>query len=104
MSFFKDMVERDNGNVFMNLDELGEEHIINGKTVRCVLQEKTIMAVDQLRFMSQDTVILFALEADFPERETYAETIRIDDKGYDIISWNVEFGMVTAELARRGGS
>ena len=101
MSFFKDMVERDNGNVFMNLDELGEEHIINGKTVRCVLQEKTIMAVDQLRFMSQDTVILFALEADFPERVAYSGVIRIDDVQYETVSWNVEFGMVTAELVRR---
>ena len=37
MSAFKDMVAKDR-DIFLNLEELGEEHDVSGSTITCLLQ------------------------------------------------------------------
>lgn len=38
MSAFKDMVAADNKDVFLNMDEFGEKHNLNGTDCQCILQ------------------------------------------------------------------
>ena len=38
MSAFKDMVAADNKDVFLNMDEFGEKHNLNGADCQCILQ------------------------------------------------------------------
>lgn len=42
MSAFKDAVKKDAGAVFINIDEFADEHVINGQTVDCIVDENEI--------------------------------------------------------------
>ena len=39
MSWFKDLVQSDVEDVFLNSEEFAEEHVINGDKVRCILDK-----------------------------------------------------------------
>lgn len=41
-SSFKEMVERDRRLVFLDLDEFGEEHRVEGKTITVVLDDNAL--------------------------------------------------------------
>lgn len=39
MSAFKDIIKNDCSNVFINIEEFSDDHIINGKTIRCQVDD-----------------------------------------------------------------
>ena len=97
MSFFEALISQDI-DLFLNADEIGEVHTIEGKRIKCVLEDATLKGSDGWRMLSEATVKLYFRTSDLPRRRTRGETLHIDGVGYEIITWTVEKGMTKVEL------
>ena len=97
MSRFKDMVAVDR-DVFLNIDEFGDEHDIEGTTLTVVLEDDQIEDLDESKALSQATVILFAKTEELPIYKNQGETLYIDDVGYTVQTWLEEMGITKVTL------
>ena len=103
MSAFKDMVEADRDNVFLNLDEFADEHDVDGKIIRVSLQDEQIEEGSQGQGLSalglsDSTLVMYAKTEDLNGRKMAGETLYIDDVGYTVITWLEEMGITTVIL------
>lgn len=99
MSGFKDMVIQDR-DILLNLDELGELHIIEGAEVVCMIDDDTLQegAVDGFSF-SKSTKMLYGKSEDLPPKRGYGSQIIIDGIPYMVQTWDETMGMTTISLA-----
>ena len=98
---FKEELLEDINNVFLNLDEFGEEHIINGKPVICMLDDDALklrQGSNELS-ISDSSLLLFAKKSDLP-RKVVGDDLTIDGKIYIVDDWKVNLGMAEVVLHR----
>lgn len=98
---FKEELLEDINNIFLNLDEFGEEHIINGKPVICMLDDDSLklrQGSNELS-ISDSSLLLFAKESDLP-RKVVGDDLTIDGKIYIVDDWKVNLGMAEVVLHR----
>ncbi len=100
MSKFKDMVASDISRVFLNLDELGEEHDIDGNTITCVIDEDGLLDRQggAIYAVGQSTKTVYAKCEDLPDRKGYGSELMVDGVPYMINTWYENMGMATIEL------
>lgn len=100
MSAFKDMVAADIGNVFMNLEELGEEHEIDGKIITCIIDEDGLLDRQggAMYAVGQSTKNVYAKCDDLPDRKGYGAELVVDGVPYMINTWHEDMGMATVNL------
>lgn len=94
----KDELINDINNVFLALDDFAEEHIVDGKTILCVIDNDTLKTRQGTAEIGVDesTLLLFANVEDLPKKKK-GGLLTIDHKIYMIDDWKVNFGM--AEIA-----
>ena len=95
MSWFKDLVQSDVEDVFLNSEEFAEEHVINGDKVRCILDKIINEAhsedsyvgvfVNQLKIYVRTGDILTPEEGDL---------IQVDGSNHIVQSVNEEMGVL----------
>ena len=97
---FAELVEADIASVFLNPDEYGEEHIIDGKKVICVI-DRDSDAPTEMRGVYSNTVRVFCKSSDinFPKTK---RVVKIDGSEHLVVHVSNEFGMtvITAEENR----
>lgn len=100
MSAFKDMVAADISNVFLNLEELGEEHIIDGNPIICIIDEDGLLDRQggAMYAVGQSTKNLYAKCDDLPARKGYGSELVVDGVPYMINTWHEDMGMATVNL------
>ena len=100
MSVFKDMVASDINSVFLNLDELGEEHTIDGRIVVCIIDEDGLQDRQggAQYAVGQSTLNLYAKSEDLPDRKGYGAELLVDGVPYMINTWDENMGMATINL------
>lgn len=106
MSAFKDMVEADNKGVFLNMDEFGEKHNLNGADCQCILQNSA--AVQALSIgegmhktypeLYGDDLVVNVEAGDLPEIPVYGQLFSVDDKNYLVDTVKEDMGMLTIGL------
>lgn len=97
---FKDMVEIDRARVFLNLDEYGETHLIEGKDVVCVIDDDSLrerQAGAELA-VAESSKLLYAAVEDLPRRRRAGAALNIDHQEYIIDDWSEDMGMATIVL------
>lgn len=94
----KDEIFSDIDNVFFNLEDFGETHIIDGKKVICVFDDDAlkIRSGSNELSVSESSLLLFAKVSDLP-RKVVGDDLLIDGRIYIVDDWKVNFGM--AEIA-----
>lgn len=97
MSTFRDMVAKDR-DVFINSDEFGEEHDIEGTKIIVVLEDDQIEDLDEGKALSQVTLVMFAKTEELPAYRNQGETLYIDDVGYTVQTWLEEMGITKVTL------
>ena len=97
MSSFKDMVARDR-EIFINVDEFGGEHDIEGFKINVVLEDEQIEDIDETKALSQATLIMFAKTEELPVYRNQGESLYIDDVGYTVQTWLEEMGITKVTL------
>lgn len=98
---FKELLIADIDNVFLNFEEYGEEHIIDGKQVICVFDEDKLterQGSNELA-VSDSSILLFAKQDDLPRRKVNGDKLVIDGKVYEVDDWKVNFGMAEVVLS-----
>lgn len=93
---FKDDLRADINNVFLNLEDFGEEHTVDNKSIKCMFDEESLkerQGTNDLA-VSESVLILFAKEEDLPKRKVSGEKLTIDGKIYVVDDWKVNLGMV----------
>lgn len=96
----KTNILEDIDNVFLNMNDFGEEHIIDGKPVVCMFDDDAlkIRSGSNELSVSESTLLLFAKESNLPKRKVAGDEILIDGRIYIVDDWKVNFGVAEIVL------
>ena len=102
MSKFTEMVAADRDDIFLNLDEFGERHRIEGKTITAVLDESKNgeSGADSIGLAEYDLVV-FAKSEDLPKRRPAGESLNVDGREFSIVAWREDCGIAEIQLAQQ---
>ena len=100
MSTFKEMMAADRG-IFLNLDEFGDEHVIEGQTITAVLDEETFAESKNGEDIGLAAFVLFARVEDLPEQRASGESLNVNGKECTIVSWRTDGGMASIYLSHQ---
>jgi hypothetical protein len=103
MSVFKDIVKRDVLTTFLNLDEFGEKHSIDGNNLVLVFDDVELVKREQGRVITQDYVDgiykdrkMFYVNADDLEtKPRIGRILLIDNRAYRVTDVTEESGILT---------
>ena len=97
---FKDIVASDINNVFLNLDDFGEEHVVEDKNIICVIDESGMHEQQggAVAAVGQSTMNLYAKSEDLPDRKGYGAELMVDGIPYIVNTWYENMGMSTVNL------
>lgn len=97
---FKEMVARDRDDVFLDLAEFADPHVVDGKTVSCVIDQFERTDRDLESGVAGDESRLFAKTEDMPPRRRPGEQLTLDGRSYVVLAWRDEMGVTEVDLAR----
>ncbi len=98
MSAFRDMVESDRA-TFINIDEFGDEHYVDGEKIKVVLEDEQVEAKDDTQALSQSVMTMFAYTEELNGRKMQGESICIDDVDYTVQTWLDEMGITKVTMS-----
>ncbi len=98
---FKDMLAADRA-IFLNIDELGELHTVEGSQITVVIDDDKLKERQSGAEVgvAESTLLLFAYSEDLPARRAPGESINVDGREYIVDDWSEDMGI--AQLALRG--
>lgn len=99
---FKDELLADINNVFLNEDDFGEKHTIDGVEVGCMFDDdelKERQGTNELA-VSESSLLIFVPANKLPKRKVAGEKIVVDGSVYVIDDWKVNLGMAEIALSR----
>lgn len=99
---FQEMLDNDIKNVFLNLDEFGEKHIVEGDEIICIFDDEALrerQSGNELG-VSESSILLFANTKDLPPPKGAGEHLMIDGGEYIINDWAVNKGMAQIALTQ----
>ena len=102
MNGFKQMMEADRG-IFLNLDEFGDKHVIEGRSIAAVVDEEVFgesKKGEDIGLASFD-LVLFARVEDLPDQRPSGESLNVDGKECTIVSWRTDAGMASVYLSHQ---
>lgn len=96
---FKDEMLKDIDDVFFNLEDFGEIHTIDGKSVVCLMDDDAlkIRSGSNELSVSESSLLLFAKVSDLP-RKVVGDDLLIDGRIYIIDDWKVNLGVAEVAL------
>jgi len=98
---FKEMVERDRA-IFLNLDEFGEEHRIDGKTITVVVDANALKERQGGNELSvaESSLLIYAAVEDLPTPKAPGAGMNVDGREYIVDDWSVDMGIATVALSQ----
>ena len=97
---FKEMVARDRDDVFLDLEEFADSHMVDGRAVPCVIDQVERGDRDLETGVAGDESRLFAKTEDMPPRRRPGEQVTVDGRSYVVLAWRDEMGVTEVDLAR----
>ncbi len=98
---FKEMVAADNAATFLNLDEFGEIHTVEGQQITAIMDSQALkerQAGAELS-VAEASLLLYAVVGDLPEERAPGATLNVDGCEYIVSDWSVDAGMATIALS-----
>lgn len=98
---FKEMLEQDINNVFLNIDEFGSKHFIEGREITCIFDDEALrerQSGSELG-VSESSILIFANTKDLPSPKGVNEHINVDGKEYTVDAWDENMGMTQIALS-----
>lgn len=99
---FREMLDDDIKNVFLNVEEFGSEHFVEGKKITCIFDDEALrerQSGNELG-VSESSMLLYACVNDLPSQKGAGEHLLVDGKEYVIDDWAVNMGMATIALSQ----
>lgn len=97
---FKDMVKADRIEVFLNIDEFGEIHTVEGNLIQIVIDNDELKERQsgQDIAIAESSTLFYARTEDLPRRRPVGESMNIDGRECLIDDWQEDMGMSTIVL------
>lgn len=107
MSFFQEQLERDARNVFLNPEEFGTPHMVNGREMIIVIDEDELQhrkssASNPTDGVYHASLLFYAFKADFEKRPVMDSLMKIDKRDYKVADVQEDEVMYTITLRRIG--
>lgn len=109
MSTFKEQLATDIDSVFLNIDEFGEEHDLNGITCTCVVQSPTAREMflsgkdyENYDAVIGDSVVVHVSKIMLGEVPAHGERFDVDGEIYTVDSCVDDMGMLSITLHGTG--
>lgn len=109
---FKETIATDITNVFLNLSEFADEHKINGKTMRAIIDDDTLDGEISVKFhgdrqqsaggLYNGGIALYIRTADLGKPKPGA-LLEIDGRNYIVVSTSEQDGIYKITIQRAGG-
>ena len=96
---FKDFIENDIGNVFLNPEEFGEEHEIDGKMVMVIVdnnEQKRVVSNSDGVFVKE--ILFYASKESIGNLPVIGRVMRFDKKSYAVTDAIDENGIYSISL------
>ena len=99
---FKEMVTKDVRSTFLHLEEFGEEHRVEGKTITAVIDENALKERQggQELSVAESSLLLYAAVEDLPARRPAGEGLNVDGREYIVNDWSEDMGIATVALGQ----
>ncbi|WP_287827059.1 sugar ABC transporter ATP-binding protein [Oscillibacter sp.] len=99
---FKAMVANDLRRTFLNLEEFGETHKVEGKETTIVIDEDALkeLAGGQKLGIAESSLLFCAAAEDLPPRRPAGEGLNVDGREYIILDWSEDMGLATVALGQ----
>lgn len=94
----KAQIERDIDAVFMNLNDFADWHLIDGKKVKCVIEEGSAPSGTPAIGTFGQTITVCVELSLLPGRPALGAPMRVDKKGWTVAEVSEEFGLLTIKL------
>jgi len=95
---FKEYLEKDIQNVFLDPSIFGELHQIEGREVLCVLTDDVYKEGDASLGVIDAEMIIYATPSDLPPRKSPGASLNVDGREYIIVDWSVDAGIAKITL------
>lgn len=96
---FREMVKVDRDAVFLNPEEFGDPHTIDGRQVMAVVNGLRIAKSGMsAAALAGAEVIVFAKNEDLPAPRAEGDTLNVDGRMFIVVSWRVDCGMAEISL------
>ena len=104
MKTFKDYAQDFDLDIFINLDEFADDHLINGNLLKCVIDndvfdERSTLSGDRSGGVFKDMISIFIKKEDI-EKPLIDEMITVDDEDYRVVEVKENMRMYEIELTR----
>ena len=106
---FKELAFHDISNVFLNPDEFGEEHTINGKKMMVIVDQNEVEARGKKQFehsridgVYEDNLLIYVSRKDFGQQPAHGRALTFDGRSYRVNDSRDEGGIYSIILGRFG--
>lgn len=91
----KDIIKADIDDVFLNLEDFGEEHVIDGRMITWVEDSDELKARQGSNDLSvtESSLLFFAKNSDLPKQKAIGEKLIIDGRVHVIDDWKSNHGV-----------
>lgn len=89
--------------IFLNSDEFGDEHEVEGRTIFAVLDEEIFgesKKGEDIGLAAYDALLCAKVE-DLPQQRASGESLNVDGKECTIVSWRTDGGMASIYLSHQ---
>ena len=103
---FKEVVDDDIQNIFLNASEFGTEHTLNGRKVICVIDEEKFQSKQKNGLITQEDGVyqngftLFIGNPYLKLQPHTGETLKLDNVKYEVVASKHDMGMYEIDLVR----
>lgn len=95
---FKDCVAADISNVFLNLQEFGDTHTVNGKEMTVMVDENELLERDKFKLLGtggggtgyKATRMIYVAKAEFGPRPALGAVLNMDGRDYRVAPGTTE--------------
>lgn len=108
-SAFKNQLQKDISDIFLNVDEFSDMHMVNGKNIPAQVDEaeateKEIKLLGYGDGVFTRRLILYVSEKDFGSAPSISSSLILDDKKYIVSDTQTDMGMhaITLEANKSG--
>ena len=91
MSNFKQMLEADRA-VFLDPEEFGEEHTVEGRSVVVVIDEAILVESKRAEELGKSE--------DLPDQRSAGQSLNVDGREYIVAEWRVDYGVAKIYLCQ----
>lgn len=104
MATLKDYIKDFDLNTFINMDEFADDHVINGETIKCVVDtdifdERSTISGDRSGGVFKDSISIFIKMSDI-EKPLIDEMMTVDDDHYRVVEVKENMGMYEIVLSQ----